>query len=68
MAKKKKRKDKDKKKFEYSNELIGLLLILLSIIGIGNYGPAGNFVKSFCVFFTGILYVLLLLFILYIGG
>ena len=68
MSKKKKKKDNDKKKFEYSNELIGLLLILLSIIGIGNYGPAGNFVKSFAVFFTGILYILLLLFILYIGG
>ena len=68
MAKKKKRKDHDKKKFEYSNELIGLLLILLSIIGIGNYGPAGNFVKSFAVFFVGILYILLLLFLLYIGG
>ena len=62
------KKKKEEEKFEYSNELIGLLLILLSIIGIGNYGPAGNFGKSLCVFFTGILYILLLLFILYIGG
>mgnify|MGYP003414824771 CR=1 FL=1 len=33
MAKRKKRKDKDKKKFEYSNELIGLLeLIAFALI------------------------------------
>ena len=32
---------KKKKKFEYSNEVIGIILILASIIGIGAYGPAG---------------------------
>ena len=34
MAKKKKKKDDEKKKFEYSNEVIGIILILASIIGI----------------------------------
>ena len=32
MAKKKQKKDSEKKKFEYSNEVIGIILILASII------------------------------------
>ena len=68
MAKKKQKKDSEKKKFEYTDEIVGILIILMCVIGLGNYGPAGNFVRSFAVFFTGILYILLLLFILYIGG
>lgn len=67
MAKKKQKKDSDKKKFEYSNEIAGILIILLSIIGIGNYGPAGNFVRSFSVFLTGSLYIFLLIYLLLIG-
>ena len=35
MAKKKHKKEEEKKKFEYSNEVIGIVLILASIIGIG---------------------------------
>ena len=45
MAKKKQKKEKESK-FEYSNEILGILLILTSIIGIGAYGPVGNFIKS----------------------
>ena len=40
MAKKKQKKEKEK--FEYSNEIIGVLLILLSIIGMLGYGRAGT--------------------------
>ena len=61
MAKKKKKKDDEKKKFEYSNEVIGIILILASIIGIGAYGPAGNFIRSFAIFLVGNIYVFLLL-------
>ena len=50
MAKKKTKKDNEKKKFEYTNEVVGIILILAAIIGIGAYGPAGNFIKSFAVF------------------
>ena len=60
MAKKKKKKDDEKKKFEYSNEVIGIILILASIIGIGAYGPAGNFIRSFAIFLVGNIYVFLL--------
>ena len=67
MAKKKQKKEKESK-FEYSNEILGILLILTSIIGIGAYGPVGNFIKSFIVFLVGIPYILVLLFTLFIGG
>ena len=66
MAKKKQKKEKESK-FEYSNEILGLFLILTAIIGIGAYGPVGNFVKSFAVFLVGIPYLFILLFILFIA-
>jgi len=65
MAKRKTKKDKDK--FEYSNEVIGVLLILLSIIGMLGYGRAGNFVRSFAVFLVGIAYFPLLVAFLALG-
>ena len=65
MAKKKQKKDKDK--FEYSNEVIGVLLILLSIIGMLGYGRAGNFIRSFAVFLVGIAYFPLLVGFLVLG-
>ena len=59
MAKRKQKKQK--KKFEYWNEIVGILLILLSIIGMLGYGRAGNFVKGFSVFLVGVAYFPLLL-------
>ncbi len=67
MAKKKEKKDNDKKKFAYSNEIIGIIIVLVSIIGIGNYGPVGHFISSFAVFLVGSLYIILLLFLLIFG-
>lgn len=66
MAKKKEKKEQEKK-FKYSSEIIGIIIILISIIGIGGYGPAGDFVKSFAVFLVGILYIFLLISALIIG-
>ena len=66
MAKKKKKKDDGKKKFEYSNEVIGIILILASVIGIGAYGPAGNFIRAFAIFLVGNIYIFLLKVIKYI--
>lgn len=68
MAKKKKKKDSEKKKFEYGNEVVGIILILSAIIGIGGYGPAGNFIRSFSVFLVGNIYIFLLAGILVLGG
>lgn len=67
MAKKKNKKE-EKKKFEYSNEVVGIILILASIIGIGAYGPAGGFIRSFAVFLVGNIYIFLLLGVLILGG
>ena len=67
MAKKKQKKDSEKKKFEYSNEVVGIILILTSIIGIGAYGPAGNFIRSFAVFLVGNIYIFLLAAVLLLG-
>ena len=68
MPKKKKKKEEEKKKFEYSNEVIGIILILASIIGIGAYGPAGNFIRAFSIFLVGNIYVFLLFGLLLLGG
>ena len=65
MAKKKQKKEKEK--FEYSNEIIGVLLILLSIIGMLGYGRAGNFIRSFSVFLVGVAYFPLLIAFLALG-
>lgn len=65
MAKKKQKKEKEK--FEYSNEIIGVLLVLISIIGMLGYGVAGNFIRSFAVFLVGVAYFLLLFAFLFLG-
>lgn len=65
MAKKKQKKEKEK--FEYSNEIIGVILILLSIIGMLGYGRAGNFIRSFAVFLVGVVYFPLLIVFLVLG-
>ena len=65
MAKKKQKKEKEK--FEYSNEVIGVLFVLLSIIGMLGYGVAGNFIRSFSVFLVGVAYFPLLVSFLLLG-
>ena len=44
---KKKRKKQTKKSFEYKYELIGLVFLVLSVLGIGKLGVAGELVASF---------------------
>lgn len=53
MAKKKKRKDEKDKKFKYHTELNGLLIILISIIGLGGYGLIGHLINNFSIFLVG---------------
>ena len=65
MAKKKQKKEKEK--FEYSEEIVGVLFVLLSIIGMLGYGVAGNFVRSFAVFLVGVAYFPLLIIFLCLG-
>lgn len=68
MAKKKKRKETKKKDTGYQVELIGLLLILITIIGfIPNTGMVGGFISDFAVFLVGTWYNLLLVAVMVVG-
>lgn len=66
MSKNKQKKDTDKK-FIYNNEVTGIILILISIIGICRYGPVGRFISSFAVFLVGTIYPVLLIMFLLLG-
>ncbi len=67
MAKKKTKKSKNKNKFEYSNEIVGVIVILLGIIGILGTGIVGNIVRSFAIFLVGTIYLGLLIFLIIMG-
>ena len=46
MAKRgRKRKSVTRANFNFSPAVTGILLILIGIIGIGNFGPVGNWIK-----------------------
>ena len=60
MAKKKKRKEEKKPSSGYRVELIGVLLIAISIIGICQFGIVGNFLSGFASFLVGTAYNVLL--------
>ena len=67
MAKKKKKKAPSKKSFDHMDEIVGVLLVLASILGIGKYGPVGRLISSFSLFLVGSLYMVLLVVILVVG-
>ena len=67
MAKKKTKKDKNKNKFEYSNEIVGVIIILIGIIGILGTGIVGNMVRSFAIFLVGTIYLLVLVILIILG-
>lgn len=66
MAKKKRKRAK-KASIEISIELYAVLLVIISILGIGKLGPAGKLFASFGLFLTGSVY-LVFLFLLFIIG
>ena len=67
MAKKKRKKSESDKDNGYLTELLGIFLVLLSILGIGRYGPVGRVIASFSLFLVGSLYFFLLLAVLILG-
>lgn len=67
MAKKKTKKEKNKNKFEYSNEIVGVIIILLGVIGILGTGIVGNIVRSFAIFLVGTIYLALLILLVIVG-
>ena len=67
MAKRKTKKE-SKKGFQYSNEVMGLVLILLAITGIGNFGVVGGLIKKFAIFMFGSWSILFLGLIFLLGA
>lgn len=67
MAKKKKRKEEKKPSSGYQVELIGVLLIATSIIGICQFGIVGDFLSGFASFLVGTAYNILLVCVFIIG-
>jgi len=66
MAKRKRRKSTGRS-LEIKNEVYAIILILISIVGIGKLGPVGNFVAAFSLFITGSAYIPFLCVILLVG-
>ncbi|MDD2505218.1 MAG: DNA translocase FtsK [Bacilli bacterium] len=67
MAKKKKRKNTEDNKVKFSSELTGLILVLISVIGIGAFGPVGHLIKSFAIFLMGTWWAVLIVLLLVLG-
>ena len=67
MAKRKRKKASKENSANYI-ELIGIVLVLISILGIGRYGLVGKLVSAFSVFLTGVGYNILLVILLILGG
>ena len=67
MAKRKKQSGESKKGFQYSKEIQGLILILFSLVGLGDFGIVGSVVKKFSIFLFGTWYILVLIITLLLG-
>ena len=67
MAKKKKKKTKSKSTLEIGIEVYALLLIFISILGLGKLGPVGKLITSFSLFLTGSAYMPFLVLLLILG-
>lgn len=67
MAKKKKSKSSNTGKKKFSAELTGLILILISIIGIGVFGPVGKLIKEFAIFLAGTSWAIVIVLTFIIG-
>ena len=67
MAKKKKQRSEEKEGFQFTNEIVGLILMLLSVLGFGNFGLVGSIVKKFAIFMFGSWYAIFLGLILALG-
>ena len=67
MAKKKTKKETEKNEFQYSKELQGLSLILIGVIGFGDFGIVGTIIKGFSIFLCGTWYPIFLILSLVLG-
>lgn len=53
MAKKKKQRIEENTGFKYKKECMGILVLVLSILGLGNKGIVGGVIKKFAIFLFG---------------
>ena len=67
MAKRKKKKSKKTSSIEIGIELYAILIIFITIIGLGKLGPVGKIITSFSLFLTGSAYMLFLILMLVLG-
>ena len=67
MAKRKKKKSKKTSSIEIGIELYAILIIFITIIGLGKLGPVGKAITSFSLFLTGSAYMLFLILMLILG-
>lgn len=67
MARKKKHSEEETDS-GFTNEIIGLVLILFSVVGLGNFGLVGGLVKKFAVFMFGSWFWLFLILTLIFGA
>ena len=65
MAKRKRRTRKGK--IQLSVEIYAVLLVIITIIGIGKFGPVGRLIASFSLFVSGVLYMPFLILMFIIG-
>ena len=67
MAKRKRKRTTKRQKLELKVEVYAVLLIIISIIGLGKLGPVGRFIASFSLFVSGSAYMITLALLLIIG-
>ena len=67
MAKRKRKRTTKKQKLELKVEVYAVLLIIISIIGLGKLGPVGRFIASFSLFISGSAYMITLALLLIVG-
>lgn len=53
MAKKKKQKIEENTGFKYKKECMGIIVLVFSILGLGNKGIVGGVIKKFAIFLFG---------------
>ena len=66
MAKRRRRR-KRKQSFEISIELYAILFIIIAVLGLGKFGPAGRVVAAASMYLTGSTYMVFLFVLLILG-
>ena len=66
MAKRRRRR-KRKQNFEISIELYAILFIIIAVLGLGKFGPAGRVVAAASMYLTGSTYMVFLFVLLILG-